>query len=65
MPKGTPKKGPAPAHVWSTIGKQNSQNSPWRKAGRYGSKRQRECVAYFDQLAAAGDLERKPRPELD
>ena len=65
MPKGRPKKGPHPAHAWSEIGKRNSANSPWRQAGRTGSKPQRECVAYFDALNAAGDTDRKPRPELD
>ena len=65
MPKGHPKKGKPSTADWSSQNRVNSRNSPWRQAGRTGSARQRECVAYFDQLNAQGDTARKPRPELD
>jgi hypothetical protein len=64
----TPPKAPSEkmtAADWTRLNKQNSQNSPWRKAAKTGSPRQRRNARYFEELAAKGDTRRVPRPELD
>jgi hypothetical protein len=64
----TPPKPPSEkmtAADWTALNKRNSQNSPWRKAAKHGSARQRRNAAYFAELAAKGDTRRVPRPELD
>jgi hypothetical protein len=45
------------------INRRNSRNSSWRRKAI--SERSAQCNAYFEELAAAGDTRRVPRPELD
>ena len=59
------KKGRPQTAAEHRASKRNSHASPWRNEPALHSKRQRKCRAYFDKLQAAGDTERKPRPELD